>query len=167
MFQYYLKSYIVNRCDPVILWSWIFRLFSIQHDNNCASLYLSLMIFSVDFWNCSFWYILTDIPKVHTNIMNCFSVTFSFTKITWKKWLSFYCFVGTFWTRKCAVLVFRKSNPRQKLFLKKKKKGYGPVEKSWLTGWHITLPSSCLADVFLESLRGCVMRGKNERDDGE
>lgn len=46
-----------------------------------------------------------------------------------EKMTVFFCFVGTFWTRKCAVLVFRKSSPRQKLCLKKKNKGYAPVEK--------------------------------------
>lgn len=104
------------------------------------------------------WY-----PQYLYYIINCYSVKFSFIKVTWKKWSSFFCFVGTFWTRKCVVLVFR-NKIQDKSFVRKKRKNKRLYSSGKLMsqGWTIMLPSSCLTDMLRESLHGCIMRGKYE-----
>lgn len=59
-----------------------------------------------------------------------------------------------------------KIKSKTKALFGKKKKDYAPVEKSWLRAWPVMLPSSCLADVLLESLHAYIMRGKNEETVG-
>ena len=66
----------------------------------------------------------------------------------------------------CCFGFFQKIKSKTKALFEKKKKGERLCcsGKVWFRGCPIMLPSSCLAGVLLESLRGCIMRGKNEKE---
>lgn len=141
---YYFKGYIVN-CYTNIMnleYSGCFLLIIIY---KCTSLHSPLIIFRADFWSlCSFWYILIDLPSACSSIMTCFSVTFSFIKVTWKKMIVFLLFHRHILNQEMYCFGFYGIKSKTKALFWKKERLCDPAEQSWL-GLTRMLSSSCLA----------------------